>query len=76
MCLLLHAAETLDKSAVRLCYVNSNISIIGVRSVYLLGKSRELEHIKCLIEAGRALINVDYHADPSRTTEEDLQEVG
>lgn len=45
-------------------------------SAYLLGKSRELKHIKCLIEAGRALINVDYHADPPRTTEEDLQEVG
>lgn len=48
---------------------------MGAGSVYLLGKSRELEHIKCLIEAGRALINVDDHADPSRTTEEDLQEV-
>lgn len=44
--------------------------------LYLLGKSRELEHMKCLVEARRALINVDHHADPSRPTEEELEEVG
>lgn len=45
-------------------------------NVYLLGKGRKLEDVKCLVEGGRALVDVDHHADPSRTTEEELQEVG
>lgn len=56
--------------------ISNTVTKIGVSSEYLLGKSRELEHIKCLVEAVGALIDVDNHADPSRTAEEDLEKVG
>lgn len=41
----------------------------------LLGQGRELEHIQCLVKAGRVLVDVDHHGDAAGTTEEELQEV-
>lgn len=42
----------------------------------LLCEGGELEDIERLVEAGRVLVDVHHHADPTGTTEEELQEVG
>lgn len=41
----------------------------------LLSEGRELEDVKGLVEARRILVDVHYHGDPARATEEELQEV-
>lgn len=43
---------------------------------YLLGQGRELENVERLVKAGRVLVDVDNHRDPTSSTEKELQEVG
>lgn len=51
-------------------------AIVSKRLTDLLGNSRELEDIECLIVHGGTLVDVDNHTGFPPTTEETLEVVG